>query len=288
MQRETIAVQAPIPLPPRRTPVGRPRTATAVAWREVLAQVGGMVVLLARVVRVALSRPLTWRRDCVEQSDELVRRVFVPLCLSVVAFGFGVIAVQAGLVLSALGSADRTGGLAVTGTVREVGAWLTAMVVGGVAGTAVCADLGARKTREELDALAVLGVDVVRALVVPRVLALFVMTPLLFLFAVLSCVVATLVGTTVLYGVSPGSFVATMQANFTTVELYAGVVKTCVFGVIIGVVSAYKGIHASGGPEGVGRAVNQAVVISFVVLWVFNYAFTSVLLATYPELLGLR
>jgi phospholipid/cholesterol/gamma-HCH transport system permease protein len=274
---------------PASRPVAPPATVFSDAmWRSVLAQAAGMVLLTGAALRAALTPPFTWRREFAIQGSEIVRRITIPLCLSIFAFGFGVIGVQAGLVLHALGSADRNGGIAVTGTVREVGAWLTAMVVGGVGGTAICADLGARKTRDELDALAVIGVDAIRTLVTPRILAMLVFTPMLFLFAVVSCIVSAMLGTAVLHGVSFGSFAATMAANFTVVELVAALVKTAFFGLTIGVVACFKGLAASGGPEGVGRAVNQAVVITFVVLWVFNYAFTSVLLANFPELVGLR
>lgn len=257
-------------------------------WRSVLAQAAGMVLLAGRAGRNTLSWPLSWPQATLDEAWSVVRRVLIPLALSIFAFGFGVIGVQAGLVLEALGTPDRNGGLAVTGTVREVGSWVTAMVVGGVAGTAICADLGARKTRDELDALAVIGVDPVRSLVTPRLLAMLLVTPLLFLFAVFSCVLAAMLGTVVLHATFPGAFAATMAANFTVVELLGGLIKTAIFGLIIAVVSCYKGLNASGGPEGVGRAVNQSVVISFVMLWVFNYAYTSVLMANFPELQGLR
>jgi phospholipid/cholesterol/gamma-HCH transport system permease protein len=91
-----------------------------------------------------------------------------------------------------------------------------------------------------------------------------------------------------LFNVVPASFEASFAANFIPTELFASVAKTVVFGLIIGSVCCYKGLNASGGPQGVGRAVNQAVVISFAALWVFNYAWTSVLLAEFPALQGLR
>ncbi|HEX4108497.1 MAG TPA: ABC transporter permease, partial [Solirubrobacteraceae bacterium] len=92
----------------------------------------------------------------------------------------------------------------------------------------------------------------------------------------------------VLFSVTPASFEASFAANFAPVELYASVVKTVIFGLIVAVVCCYKGLNASGGSQGVGRAVNQAVVISFAALWTFNYAYTSVLLAQFPVLQGLR
>jgi phospholipid/cholesterol/gamma-HCH transport system permease protein len=68
----------------------------------------------------------------------------------------------------------------------------------------------------------------------------------------------------------------------------ANFVKALAFGLIIGAVCCYKGMHASGGPEGVGRAVNQAVVTAFVAVWIFNFAFNAVYLATFPGALAIR
>jgi len=152
-----------------------------------------------------------------------------------------------------------------------------------VAGTAITADLGARKIREELDALEVLGVDPIKNLVVPRFLALMLVTGLFdiyaLLFGVFGGVVASLVNNEPL-----GPFWATFFNNASTTDLWGSVVKTTLFGAIIAVVCCYKGMTASGGAEGVGRAVNQAVVIAFLGIFAFNYVFTQVLLATHPQL----
>ncbi len=139
---------------------------------------------------------------------------------------------------------------------------MTAIVVAGVAGTAITADLGARKVREELDALQVLGVDPVKNLVVPRFLALMVVTGLFdiyaLLFGIFGGIIAELVN-----GQPLGPFWATLFANASTTDLWGSVLKTTIYGAIIAIVCCYKGMAASGGAEGVGRAVNEAVVLAF-------------------------
>ena len=139
---------------------------------------------------------------------------------------------------------------------------ITSIVLAGVAGTAITADLGARKVREELDALQVLGVDPVKNLVVPRFLALMVVTGLFdiyaLLFGIFGGILAELVN-----GQPLGPFWATLFANASTTDLWGSVLKTTIFGAIIAIVCCYKGMTASGGAEGVGRAVNEAVVIAF-------------------------
>jgi phospholipid/cholesterol/gamma-HCH transport system permease protein len=258
------------------------------AVRGVLVQTGEIVLMAAAAFRLAFRRPVRWGPNFVDESYLLVTRCTIPLVLAVFAFGFGTIGVEAGGIFQALGAVDRSGGLFVTAAVREVATWATAMVVAGVAGTAICADLGARKIRDELDALLVLGVNPIKELVVPRLLALALITPLLNLVAILFITIAGVGVMDLLFGVTPASFEATFAANFAPIELLSSVVKTMLFGGIVAVVCCYKGLNASGGAQGVGRAVNQAVVISFAALWIFNYAYTSVLLAQFPALQGLR
>jgi phospholipid/cholesterol/gamma-HCH transport system permease protein len=160
---------------------------------------------------------------------------------------------------------------------------VTAVVVAGVAGTAITADLGARKIREELDALQVLGVDPIKNLVVPRFLALMLITGLLDIYAVLFGIAGGIFAE-IAYHAPLGGFFATLLNNASTTELWGSILKCTLFGAIIAVVCSYKGMNASGGAAGVGRAVNEAVVIAFLGVFAFNYVFTQTLLATHPEL----
>ncbi|HEX4110856.1 MAG TPA: ABC transporter permease, partial [Solirubrobacteraceae bacterium] len=175
-------------LPLKPTPALRWEDFSLPGWstvRDALAQTGGMVLLAVVALRIAFRRPVRWFPSFVDEAYLLVVRCTPPLMLAVFAFGFGTIGVEAGGVFQALGAVDRSGGIFVTAAVREVATWATAMVVAGVGGTAICADLGARKVREELDAMAVLGVNPVKELVVPRLFALVIVTPLLNLVAIL-------------------------------------------------------------------------------------------------------
>jgi phospholipid/cholesterol/gamma-HCH transport system permease protein len=262
-------------------------TALPAPLRGVLAEVAGMAVLVVVSLRDFLRSPLSYWREIIEASWIVARRCTIPLAISVFVLGFGALGVEAGVVLDAVGSPDRTGGVYVTAAVREIATWVTAMVVAGVAGTAVCADLGARKIREELDALQVLGVRPTR-LIIPWAIALTIVTPLLLLVAIAACLLSGVFAVFLLYDTTLGAFAATFKANFAPPELLGSLVKTAIFGVIIATVCCYKGMTAKGGPEGVGRAVNQAVVISFAALWVVNYAITSIILALFPELHALR
>ncbi len=157
--------------------------------------------------------------------------------------------------------------------------------VAGVMGTAMTADLGARRIREELDALTVLGVDAVRTLVLPRVIAITVM---MVAFNVLGSVLGMgmgLISATSLGTTSPGAYLGNMLGALTVPELVGTTVKCTLIGVFIGVVSAQKGLTAKGGAEGVGRAVNEAVVLSFAAVWIFNFIVNATMLGLNPDML---
>lgn len=246
-------------------------------------ELGAIAALGWRTTVAAVRPPYTFGHELVTQFNFAVRLAWLPMVLSAFALGFGPAGVQAGGFLKLFGALDRLGGLFVLAVIREFGPAVCAIVVAGVAGTAMCADLGARKLREEIDALEVLGVDPVKSLVVPRFLALIAVTSLFNLYALVFGTFAGML-VTVTNGGSLGPFFATYFANSSTLEFGASLVKTALFGAAIALICCYKGLTAKGGPEGVGRAVNQAVVMAFLAFGTINYVFTQVLLATAPSL----
>ena len=128
-----------------------------------------------------------------------------------------------------------------------------------------------------------LGVDPIKNLVVPRFLALMIVTGLFDMYAIIFGIFGGMLAT-LSFGAPLGPFFATLLNNASIPDLWGSVIKTTLYGAIIAVVSCYKGMTASGGAEGVGRAVNQGVVIEFLGIFAFNYVFTQTLLATHPEI----
>ena len=255
--------------------------------KNTLEEVGDMMILTGKTVVSAAKPPYPYGGEFINQFLFALKLCWFPLLVSMVAAGYGAPGLQAANFLVLFGALDRLGGFFVLASIREFAPFVTAIIVSGVAGTAITADLGARKIREELDALQVLGVDPVKNLVVPRFLALMLIAGLFdvyaLLFGIFGGVLATLT-----YDGPLGPFWASFFTNASTVDLWASVIKCTGFGAIVAVVCCYKGMTASGGAEGVGRAVNQAVVISLLGVFAFNYVFTQVLLATHPELQVLR
>src|SRR5213595_1886350 len=246
-------------------------------------QVGNMVILTGKTIVATIRPPYPYGGEFIAQFLFALQLCWFPMMISTIAFGFGAPGLQAANFLTLFGALDRLGGFFILASVREFAPFVTAVVVAGVAGTAITADLGARKIREELDALQVLGVDPVKNLVVPRFLSLMIVTGLFNIYALMFGIFGGVLAT-LTFKAPLGPFFATLLTNASTTDLWGSVVKTTLFGAIIAVVSCYKGMTASGGAEGVGRAVNQAVVIAFLGVFAFNYVFTQTLLATHPEI----
>jgi phospholipid/cholesterol/gamma-HCH transport system permease protein len=255
--------------------------------RNVMEEFGDMMLLAGRTVSATVMPPYIYGGELVSQFLFVLRLVWLPLLVSTIAIDYGAPGLQAANFLKLFGALDFLGGFFVIEVVREIGPLITAVVVAGVGGTAITADLGARKVREELDALQVLGVDPVKNLVVPRFLSLMLVTGLFNIYAILFGLFGGLIAE-VESGGSLGPFWSTLFANADLTDLWGSVLKTSVFGAIIAIVCCYKGMTASGGAEGVGRAVNEAVVVSFLAFGAFNYVFTQTLLATHPQILVLK
>ncbi len=255
--------------------------------KSLFEQVGNMMILTGKTISATVKPPYPYGGEFVSQFLFALQLCWFPMLISTVAFGFGAPGLQAANFLSLFGALDRLGGFFILATVREFAPFVTAVVVAGVAGTAITADLGARKIREELDALMVLGVDPIKNLVVPRFLSLMLITGLLNIYALLFGISGGIFAE-LTYGLPVGVFFATLFANSSVSDLWGSLLKTTLFGAIVAIVCSYKGMNASGGAQGVGTAVNEAVVIAFMGVFAFNYVFTQTLLATHPELQTIR
>ena len=251
-------------------------------------RVGGMLALALRVARALVTPPFAWRRETGIFLSAMLLATLPAIAISIALWGFSGPGLQAGNFLVLFGAPDRAGGFMVVAILREFGTFVTATVVAGVAGTALTAEIGARKVRGELDALAVLGIDPVAALVAPRVLALVVAMLGLDLLALLCGVGGGYIASVFVLGATSGAFLDSFFANTTYVDLVASLLKVAIFGGLIGVICAWHGLHASGGPEGVGRAVNRAVVGCLIAIFLVNLVFTQALLAAFPGVGVLR
>jgi phospholipid/cholesterol/gamma-HCH transport system permease protein len=238
--------------------------------------VGGFFALSLDIVVQAMHPPFAWR--------EFILQVWFTARVSVVSAMFltipfsVIVALQVGIILSEIGAGDLSGAGVALSTITQTGPLITVFVIAGSAATAISADLGARTIREEIDAMRVMGIDPVRALLVPRVAALTFNATLLN--AITSAVGLTSGYFFAVYlgGVNPGAFAGSMTLVTGTADIVISFLKAAIFGLAAGLIACYKGTTPSGGPQGVGNAVNETVVYTFmalVVVLVLGDAFSN-------------
>jgi phospholipid/cholesterol/gamma-HCH transport system permease protein len=252
-----------------------------------LNEIGDMMILTGKTLVSAIRPPYPYGGEFAIQFLFALRLCWLPLLITSMCLNYAVPGIQGGGFVEILGSLDRLGGFYSLADIREFAPLVCSIIVAGVAGTAITADLGARKIREELDALQVLGVDPVKNLVVPRFLALMIATALFDIFAIFTGIAGGMLAT-LTHHAALGPFFATFWSNGTTTDVWASLVKCTLFGAITAIICCYKGMTTSGGAEGVGKAVNQAVVITLLAIGSFNYVFTQTLLATHPDMIVLK
>ncbi len=233
---------------------------------------GGLFAFMMDVVVALFRRPFQMR-EFLLQSWFIVRVTIVPTALVAIPFG-AVIALQVGGLIKQFGAQSFTGSAAVLAVIREAGPIATALLIAGAAGSAIAADFGSRKIREELDAMMVL--------VVPRVLACMMIAVFLNSLVSIVGVAGGYVFNVILQDGTPGAYVSSFTALAQLPDIYQGMAKALVFGFLAAIVASYKGMNAKGGPKGVGDAVNEAVVITFTLLFVVNFVISALYLQLVP------
>ena len=235
---------------------------------------GNFVALAADSARELFRRPFQFR-EIVEQSWAIARVSLVPTLLVAIPFTV-LVSFTLNILLREIGAQDLSGAGAALGTITQIGPIVTVLIVAGAGATAICADLGARTIREEIDAMEVLGINPVHRLVVPRVLA---STGVALLLNGLVCTIGIAGGfvfSVYLQDVDAGSFISSLTLLTGLPELIISMVKAALFGLFAGLVACYRGLHVKGGAKGVGDAVNETVVYSFMALFVVNVVVTAV------------
>lgn len=188
-----------------------------------------------------------------------------------------VLAAQSIYQLSDKGLASVTGLMVAKAMITELGPVLTAFMVTGRVGGAMCAELGTMKVTEQIDALETMAVNPKRYLVAPRLLAGSFMMPLLTIFAIVMGIFGGYLIAVYFFKMAPSTYFDSMPRYITTFDLLTGIVKAFVFGVLIMSISCYKGLKTSGGASGVGKATTSSVVISYCCILLTNFFLTMAL-----------
>ncbi|MDG3016155.1 ABC transporter permease [Corynebacteriales bacterium D3-21] len=239
-----------------------------------------IVQIFVDVARNIFRRPFQFR-EFVLQSWFIASVTILPTILVAIPFG-AVVSLQTGNLIRQIGAESFTGAASVVAVIQQASPMVVALLVAGAGGSAVAADLGSRTIREEIDAMEVLGINPIQRLVVPRVLGMVLVAILLNGMVSVVGVAGGYVFNVIAQGGTPGSYLASFSALAQLPDIWIGEIKAAVFGVIAAVIAAYKGLNPKGGPKGVGDAVNQAVVITFLLLFFANIILTMVYLQIVP------
>ncbi|MXP23306.1 ABC transporter permease [Gordonia sp. HNM0687] len=239
-----------------------------------LRAVGGLFMMGADAFSFAFRRPFQ-TREFVNQSWFVARVSLMPTLLVAIPFTV-LVSFTLNILLRELGAADLSGAGAAFGSVTQVGPMVTVLIVAGAGATAMCADLGSRTIREEIEAMEVLGINPIQRLVTPRVLASGLVALLLNSLVCVIGIVGGYVFSVFVQGVNPGAFASGITLLTGSQEVIISSVKALVFGLIAGVVACYRGLIVSGGAKSVGNAVNETVVYAFMALFVVNVVITAI------------
>jgi phospholipid/cholesterol/gamma-HCH transport system permease protein len=234
-----------------------------------LREVGAMFAVALEAFRLLFRKGLPLG-EFFDQCWFLARVTTLPLILVSIPFG-AVIALEVGGLLQQIGAQSQVGAAMVLAVVREQAPLATALLIAGAGGSAMCADLGSRKIRDELDAMQVMAVDPIHRLVLPRILASIVVAVLLDAVVSAAGIIGGLYYAVHSIHVTEASFFSTFAELSQLADLWTALVKAAAFGLLAAMVACYKGLYTKGGAKGVGDAVNQAVVITFILAFVVNF-----------------
>ncbi len=246
---------------------------------QVFNALGEYFVLIFSVVWVTLRRPPAWTLVRDQMYDIGVMSLPV---VAITGFSTGmVLSAQAYFQLSDKGLVSATGLMVTKAMLVELGPVLTAFMVTGRVGAAMCAELGSMRVTEQIDALRSMAVNPLRYLVAPRFIAGTLMMPLLTAFSSLMGILGGFMMAVGYYGMPSNSFLDPLPIHVTTFDVASGLIKAVAFGIIIVTISCYKGMTTRGGAAGVGRSTTNSVVICYSVILISNFLITVALNGSY-------
>lgn len=195
--------------------------------------------------------------------------------VAITGFSTGlVLAAQSFYQLSDKGLASVTGLLVAKSMLTELGPVLTGFMVTGRVGAAMCAELGTMRVSEQIDALQTMAVNPNRYLVAPRFIGGILMMPLLTIFSIMLAIYGGYLIAVFFFEMSPASYFDPMPQQIKMFDIFIGIVKAFVFGVLIMTICCYKGMTTTGGAAGVGKSTTNSVVIAYCCILLTNFFMT--------------
>ena len=222
----------------------------------VISFLGALLIAGASLAR----RPRSFRMVALVRQMELVGISALPI-IGLMSFLIGIVIAQQGAVqLAAFGAETLTVNLVGRITLRELGVLMTAIMVAGRSGSAFAAEIGTMKLTEEIDAMRTIGISPMEAMVIPRILSAVLMMPLLGFYAACMAIIGGAVIGDVMLGIPFWTFLSRIQDVVPTYDVWVGLIKAPVFGLIIGLAGCYHGMKVEGNSEEVGLRTTMSVV----------------------------
>jgi phospholipid/cholesterol/gamma-HCH transport system permease protein len=225
-------------------------------------------------------RRFSWA-EFTEQSWFLISVTVLPTILIAIPFGLVLVLEVGGLAVQ-IGANGIVGAVDAIGIVREAAPVITAIILSGAGGSAICSDLGSRTMHDEISAMWVMAVDPIERLVAPRVLATVVVALLLNGIVAFAGIMSGYLAAVFILHTSAGGFLNSFSTFAQPADAVESMFKAGLFGLFAAVVASHQGLNAKRGPAGVGEAVNRSVVITAVGLFILNLIVTDVFLAIVP------
>ena len=241
----------------------------------VLKELGSVSTFFVQSVFLAFKRPFKF--DYIFKQMEFIGVNSLLVIAITGAFTGMVLALQSSYGFRKFGAEGMVGAVVALSMTRELGPVLTSLMVTGRAGSAMAAEIGTMRVTEQIDAISVMSLNPIKYLVTPRVIASFFMLPILTAISNFVGIIGGYLVGVKLLGINEGAFLNKMEKILTLEDIYNGLIKAAVFGVIMSVICCYKGFNTKGGAEGVGRATTEAVVASCLTILVSDYVLTSLM-----------
>lgn len=238
-----------------------------------IAQLGGVASIGVDGLLAIRKRPFP-ANEFIRQCWFIAKVTMLPVVLVSIPFGV-IIALHVGSLAQQIGAESHIGAAMVLAVVREAAPVATALLIAGAGGSAMTADLGSRRIRDELSAMEVMGVDPVHRLVLPRLLAATLVAVLLDGIVSAAGILGGWVMAVPVQDGTTGAYFASFTELAQLPDFFGALLKAAVFGYLAAAIACHYGYNTRGGPKGVGDAVNRAVVLTFIILFFVNFIMTA-------------
>ncbi len=244
------------------------------AWvLRFLEESGKIMVLFGKTLILGFRPPFDFRALLRQMEEVGIRSI--PVVLITGTFTGMVLALQSYTGFKRFNAEAFVGTVVALSMTRELGPVLSGLMVSGRVGSAMAAELGTMQVTEQIDALYTLATNPIKYLIVPRFLASLIVMPILTIFADVLGILGGYLVSVKLLGSNPTIYIRRTFDYLDLEDVYIGLFKACVFGMIIAIIGCYQGFNTQSGAEGVGKATTRAVVMSSLLILIANYFITA-------------